>query len=128
MFSFKFWRVLVIFAKVSLMKWIFKSLLASEKLIFWMTLIFMIALSFSEILQCFKFVQWLLLRLLQFKLSMKISSVCSGWCALHFTHTGFSLVQVSFKCPYFWQLWHHNLYISFHFYFIQFFILDESLG
>ena len=76
-----------------------------------MTLIFKISLSFSQILQCFECVQWLSLQLLQFKLLVQVSSVWSGSCALHFTRTDF-LEQASFKCPYFWQLWHLLSFIS----------------
>ena len=39
------------------------------------------------------------------KLFLQLSSVWSGWYALHFKHTGF-LEQTFFKCPYFWPRWH----------------------
>ena len=60
------WGV-VILAKVGLIKGISKSLLVSEKLIFCVTLIFKISLSFSQILQSLGSALWLSLQLRQFR-------------------------------------------------------------
>ena len=68
----------MIFTKVGLIKGISKSLLASGKVIFRGTLIFMVSLSFSQILQCFESTLWLSLQLLEFKLFLQVSSVWYG--------------------------------------------------
>ena len=94
-----------------------------------MTLIFKNSFFFPDF-HCFETSLWLLLQLLQSKLFLQLSSVWSGSCAPHFTHTSF-LEQTFFKYPYFWPLWH---LLGFGIYFSTFadiypiFISDGSFG
>ena len=104
-FSTWFEGVLVTWEKVNLLKGFSISLLASGKVMFLVIFILIISFSLSQILQFFESALWFPLQLLQFKLFLQDSSIWFGSCSPHLTHTCF-LVQCSFRCPYFWQLWH----------------------